>query len=90
MKNFDFEKDKRVKTYFHTPILAIYMTNERLQGEKQFCSMRQLLEMLRSPTKICLKSAPQKLKVSQGNGIVQYVQNYKHHEDDQSHSKKLL
>ena len=38
MKKFDSDNDTRVKTYFYTPILAMYTANERLQGEKQFHS----------------------------------------------------
>ena len=37
------------------------MASERLQGEEQFHSKNQLLEITRSRVKIRLKNAPQKL-----------------------------
>ena len=38
VKNCDSDNDTRVKTYFRTPILAMYTADETLQGEKQFHS----------------------------------------------------
>ena len=37
------------------------MANERLEGEGQYHSKNYLLEILRSPAKMRMKSAPQKL-----------------------------
>ena len=48
-----------MKTYFHTPIIAI--ANETLQGEEQFHSKNYLFEMPRPHAKMRLKIAPQKL-----------------------------
>ena len=39
------------------------MASERLQAVKQFCSNNYLLGMLRSPSKMRLKSASQKLNI---------------------------
>ena len=39
------------------------MASERLQGEEQFHSKNYFLEMPCSHAKLCLKSAPQKLKI---------------------------
>ena len=60
VKNFDFDNDTN-KSIFSHPYID-YMESERLQREEQFHSKKYLLEMPRSHAKICLKSAPQKLK----------------------------
>ena len=45
------------------------MASERLQGEEQFHSKNQLLEMLLSHAKMHLKSAPQKLNFLMAKAI---------------------
>ena len=55
----------RVKTYFHTPILAY----ERLQGKKQFHSKNYLLEMPHFYARTRLKSAQQKLNLVMAKAI---------------------
>ena len=45
------------------------MASERLQAEKQFHSNNHLLEMSRSPSKMRLKSAPQKLNILMAEAI---------------------
>ena len=57
----------RMKTYFHTPIIAI--ANETLQGEEQFHSKNYLFEMPRPHAKMCLKIAPQKLNFVMAKAI---------------------
>ena len=45
------------------------MASERLQGEQQFHSRNNLLEMPRFHAKMCLKSAPQKINFSMAKAI---------------------
>ena len=59
VKNFDFDNDTSENIFSHSRIR--YTANERLQEEVQFHSKNYLLEMLRSHTKMPLKSASQKL-----------------------------
>ena len=59
VENLDFDNDTSENIFSHPYIR--YMTNERLQGKKQFYSKNFLLEMPRSHSKMRLKSAPQKL-----------------------------
>ena len=59
VKNFDFDNDKSENIFSH--LYNSYMANEILQGEKQFSSKYDLLEMPRFHAKMHLKSAPQKL-----------------------------
>ena len=51
------------------------MASERLQGEEQFHSKNQILEMRRSHAKMRLKSAPQKLNFLVGKTISSYTHN---------------
>ena len=59
VKNFDFDHDTSENTFLQ-PYIS-YITNERLQGEKQFHFKNYLLEMSRYHAKMHLKIAPQKL-----------------------------
>ena len=45
------------------------MASERLEGEEQFHSQNYLSKMPRSHTKMCLKSAPQKLNFVMAKAI---------------------
>ena len=60
VKNFDFD-NKTSENMFHTPI--------RLQGQEQFHSKNNLLNMYYSHVKMRLKSAPQKLNLVIGKAI---------------------
>ena len=59
VKNFDFDNNTSVYIFSH-PYIS-YIANERLKGEEQFHSKNYFSEMPGSHTKMCLKSAPQKL-----------------------------
>ena len=59
MENFDFDNDTS-KNIFSQPYIY-YMASKRLQGEEQFDSKNNLLEMPHSHAKMRLKSAPQRL-----------------------------
>ena len=59
VKNFDFDNDASENIF--SDFYIYYMTSERLQREEQFHSKNFFLEMPRSPAKMRLKSAPQKL-----------------------------
>ena len=59
MENFDFDNDTS-KNIFSQPYIY-YMASKRLQGEEQFDSKNNFLEMPRSHAKMRLKSAPQRL-----------------------------
>ena len=61
VKNFDFDNDMSKNIFSHPYIF--YMATERLQGEKQFHSKNNLLEMSCFHAKLRLKSAPQKLNL---------------------------
>ena len=66
-ENFDFNNDTSKNIFSHTYIY--YMASERLQGEKQFHSKNQLLEISRFHAKMCLKSASQKLNFLMAKAI---------------------
>ena len=59
VKNCDFDNQTSKNIFSHPYIY--YMASERLQGDEQVHSKNYPLEMLRSHTKMHLKSAPQKL-----------------------------
>ena len=67
-ENFDFDNDTSKNIFSHTYIY--YMASERLQGEKQFHSKTQLLEISRFHAKMCLKSASQKLNFLMAKAIL--------------------
>ena len=67
VKKFDFDNDTS-ENIFSYPYVS-YMANERLQGEEQFPSKNCLLEIPCSHSKMCLKSAPQKLDVTMAKAI---------------------
>ena len=67
VKKFSFDNYTSKNIFSHPYIY--YMASERLQAEKQFHSNNHLLEMSRSPSKMRLKSAPQKLNILMAEAI---------------------
>ena len=59
VENFDFDNDTSKNIFSHPYIY--HMASKRSQGEENFHSKNNLLEMPRSHAKMRLKSAPQRL-----------------------------
>ena len=71
VKNFNFDNDT-IKNIFSHPNIS-YISNEKLQGEEHCRSKNYLLEMPCSHTKMCLKSAPQKMNFVMAKAITKVI-----------------
>ena len=67
VKNCDFDNQTSKNIFSHPYIY--HMASERSQGDEQVHSKNYSLEMLRSHTKMHLKSAPQKLTLLMAKDI---------------------
>ena len=62
VKNFDFDNDTRVKTFFHTLIFTIWQVKD-YKERNNFIVGTTFWKMSRFNAKMRLKSAPQKTKL---------------------------